>query len=104
MVIIWTENAQNDLFDYKKNSKIITNQKIENYISSLIDYVENLKNFSKLGKFLFIKNNYEVRQLIYKMHRIFYAISNDKIYILNIYHTARNINIFFKDLENYDLI
>ena len=50
-----------------------------------------------LGKFIFKINNFEIRQLIYKMHRILYSTKEDKIYILVISHTTRN----YKEIVNY---
>ena len=64
MLIIWTENAKNNLIDYKKHSQIITKGKVEKYINSLINYVNNLEDFEALGKFLFNRNDFEFRQYI----------------------------------------
>ena len=100
MIVIWTNNAKNDLIYYKQNSKITTEEKIENYINSLIDYINTLNNFHNLGKFLFNNSNFEIRQLIYHKHRIFYAINDNNIYILNIIHVSRNIEGIVKYLKN----
>ena len=99
MVVIWTENAKKNLQDYKQNSNIIMDNKVESYITSLIQYVDNLSNFSKLGKFLFNRNRLEIRQLIYKFHRIFYAINKDKIFILSISHTSRSLSNAIKEVK-----
>ena len=101
MKIIWTENAKNDLNKYKQNSKIIIDTKIEEYISSLIDYVDNLTNYHELGKFLFYKKDFEIRQLIYHMHRIYYAIHTNTIYVLVISHTKRNTYEAIKTINNF---
>ena len=98
MKIIWLKSAKDDLNSYKENSKIITDKKVEDYINSLIDYVDTLQDFHQTGKFLFNNNGFEIRQLLYHMHRIFYAISNGNIYVISIYHTSRNINNILKYL------
>ncbi len=103
MTIVWSENAQNDIKDYIKNSRMLTDGKIENYISSLIDFANDLQYSPEMGRFLFNHDNFEIRQLIYSMHRIFYAIYNDNIYILNVYHTSRNINNIIEYLKTINL-
>lgn len=105
MNVVWSKNAKDDLNSYMQNSKLITDAKIEDYVSSLIDYVSTLNEFHKIGKFLFIKNNFEIRQLIYRMHKIFYAIINDNVYIINIYNTSRNINniLGYLKSKNFDI-
>lgn len=101
MIIKWTENAKQNLLEYKQNSKIITPEKIELYINSLIDYVNNLENFHSLGKFLFHIDRFEVRQLIYHKHRIFYAINDNIVSILYIISTSRDLNYTLKLIKDY---
>lgn len=91
MIVVWSKNAKDDLVNYKQKSSIFTEEKIEDYINSLVDYVNNLGDFHKLGKFLFNRGNSEIRQLIYREHRIFYSVNNDTINILNVYHFSKNI-------------
>ena len=101
MIVFWTENAKNDLVNYKQNSKIITPQKVENYINSLIEYVDTLNEFHELGKFLFNIEDFEIRQLIYHKHKIFYALHSNKIYILVVSHTSRNPKEIIKTIKSY---
>ena len=103
MVIRWTNKAKQDLINYKENSKIVTDGKVEEYIHSLVDYVDILNTSNKLGKFLFNRGNLEFRQLVYKMHKIFYVIDKNSIYILTIVHTKKkpiDINSFLKEYYN----
>lgn len=100
MVINWSENAINDLKQYKQKSQIYTPNKLKNYILSLMKYVDNLYMCPRLGKLLFIHNNFEFRQLIYEMHKIFYSISDNEIYILTIVHTSHNIEGTIRYLSN----
>lgn len=99
MKVIWTENAKNNLIDYQQNSSITTEGKIGKYINSLIDYVNSLSDFQELGKFLFNKKGFQFRILIYRSHRIFYAIHNNITYILVISHINRNFDTIIKYLK-----
>lgn len=93
MIVIWSNNAKKDLLRFSQNNT-------KDYINSLINYIDNLENFSKLGKFLFKRNYLEIRQLIYHMHRIFYAINNNIVYILVISHTSQDVHPHIKYLKN----
>lgn len=101
MEIIWTANAKKDLFDFLQSSKLSSNSKIISYINSLTNYVEILSTYSSLGKILFHINDLEIRQLIYKKHRILYFINSNQIIILSVIHVSRDINHIINFLKNY---
>ncbi len=101
MKVVWSENAKQDLLNYKQNSKIISSNKINSYINNLIEYVDSLNTFYELGKFLFNKNGYIIRQLIYNNHKIFYAIKENTVYILLVSHTSRNPQEIIKVINSY---
>lgn len=92
MVVVWSKSAINDLKSYSEHSKIITDGKIQKYIDSLIDYASSLSFTPNLGKEFLTYKNITIRQLLYKMHRIFYYIENDEIIIIQITHTSRDID------------
>lgn len=96
MVIIWQKQAKQDLKEYSAHSKI---SKIKEYISELVNYVDLLSSSPELGKTFLNINGTELRQLIFRMHRIFYFINNEKIVIAKVVHTSRNIDnviLYFK--------
>jgi len=92
MDIVWLEDARNDLINYMKNSSIITDGKVEDYIINLVDYVDTLENTPYLGKLFFNHKGIEVRQLIYRMHRIIYYVKDNEVRILAVIHCARDID------------
>lgn len=101
MEIIWLDDAKNDLINYRQNSSIITEEKIENYLNDLVEYITSLTTYPYLGKLFFHHNGTEVRQLLYKRHRIIYYIQNNEIRILAIIHTSRDIDTAMKYLNNF---
>ena len=103
MVVIWSELAINDLKNYSKNSKMITDGKVKKYLDSLVDYSNSLEFSPELGKAFLTYNNVIIRQLLYKMHRIFYYIENDEIIIIQVSHTRRNVNTVIKLIKKYFL-
>lgn len=57
----------------------------------MVKYVSTLENFEKLGINFGTYNTKQVRQLIYKKHRVFYHITSDKVFILSITHMAQDL-------------
>ena len=96
MVIKWTTSAKQDLKDFIKNARIYNPTQ---YVTSLMDYAENLAISNQLGKFLFSINELEIRQLIYKKHRIIYYVEVDEVVILSVVHTARNLTKYIEFLK-----
>lgn len=101
MDIVWQKQAKQDVKNFMQNSQIYTETKIKNYINSLIDYTDNLSSSPYLGKSFCILKNIELRQLIFRMHRIFYYIENNTIYILAVVHTTRDVNNVIKYFKDY---
>ena len=86
---------------YSKYSKILSENKVKSYIIDLVKYVGDLSITPELGKSFININGIEYRQLIFKIHRIFYYIKNEKVIVVKIIHKARNIdniaNILFSN-------
>ena len=73
MVIIWSDFAKSNLQDFIKYSKL-SSPTI--YANELVNAVSILEDNSRAGRKLSLNNNVdEIRQLIYKVHRIIYRIS-----------------------------
>lgn len=68
---------------------------MKNYINKLVDYTETLEKMPKIGK----KINYEIRQIIYKKHKIIYNIRAEDIVILAVIHTRLDLNKALKNLK-----
>ena len=98
MVINWTKPAQLDLKNYFLYTKTLHPEK---YILNLIDYVDILKKFPSLGKNYIQINNTDIKMLIYKMHKIFYYIKNEQIYILKVAHGYMNDDTILKAFNDF---
>lgn len=94
MVIIVTKKAKNDLYDLLYNAKGNTSNNVLKYIKEVVDYIEIISQSPQIGRIIY--KNY--RQLVYKKHKIYYIIKNNKIYILRIIHSSRKFN-FQKELN-----
>lgn len=101
MVVIWQKEATEDLKDYTQKSRMYTENKVKHYVVSLSEYAELLENNPKMGKVIYKYKNIEIRQLLYKMHRIIYYIKGNKIIIAKVVHTARNVDRVIEYLTKY---
>lgn len=58
----------------------------------LIDYTDILETMSEIGKkTIFFMYDYEIRQMSYKKHRIFYYINGKEVVILAVIHTRLDV-------------
>ena len=97
MVINWSNFAKKDLYEYRINSTI---NNVSEYINNLVDYIDCLISNPFLGRHKFnLDDGTEVRELIYKMHRILYTVENDFITILVVAHTLRDVQHIIDELK-----
>ena len=90
--IVWSKTALLDLkniYDYiAKDSKLYAIRLIERIIAA----VDQLENFPYSGRIIPEKNDEFFREIILGNYRIFYKIiSQNKISILRIHHSAKNV-------------
>src|SRR6056297_2382558 len=58
----------------------------------IIESIQKLKNFTKIGRIVTEIENPEIRELFYKSYRIIYRIQQDCIEIVSIFHGSRIID------------
>ena len=97
MVVIWKKPARLDLQNYFKYTETLHP---EEYIFNLIDYVDTLKTFPNLGIEYIKIYDFEIHFLIYRMHKVYYYIKNNKINIIKVAHTHMNEATILKSLKN----
>lgn len=98
-MLIWTDNAILHIQEFIKEARTDTEETAKAYMNKLIDYVDSLDNMPKVGKKLEMISNYELRQLIYKSHRIIYTVKVDDIVILAVLHTRLDIAKALKKIQ-----
>ena len=98
MVINWSEFAIENLRDFIKITKIYN---IAEYTNELFEYTDNLKDNNSLGKYILIFNSYEIRQLVFKKHKILYYIYDNEIRILALIHSSQDYGSILKQMLKY---
>ena len=104
MQVKWSNKSNNDILEFISYAKVNSLNTYSSYMHNLVGTVYDLQNSPRMGRFLFYayKNSkkLEIRQLIYKKHRIIYYIS-DNIYIVTILHEKMDFNSFAKNINKY---
>lgn len=62
-------------------------------INEIVKSTESLEMFPYMGRKVPERNLTQFRELIYKSYRIIYEVQSNKIIILRIWHSARNLPI-----------
>lgn len=99
MVIKLTDTAKKDLRDFLLYSKAYREENKHFYINSLVEYIKNLNQFPDLGKTLFKIKKIEIKQLVYKKHKILYYYDFNQIYIITIIHNSRDMSKVLKSIK-----
>ncbi len=99
--VIWTEPALNDLSeiaDYIALDKASAARKLVQKVFSVTD---RLQQFPESGRYPPELDNSRYREIIVKPCRIFYRINKDKIYILYVLRSERQLrNYLIEEREN----
>ena len=98
-MLIWTDNAISHIQEFIKDARTDTEETAKAYMNKLVDYVDALDNMPKAGKKLEMTANYELRQLIYKSHRIIYTVKENDIVILAVLHTRLDMGKALKKMK-----
>ena len=99
-MVIWTDNAISHITKFIDESIADNEEEKKTYMRKLVDYTEILEKMPRIGKDMKKKIlNYEIRQLIYRKHRIIYNIDGVNVVILAALHTRLDINKALKNLR-----
>ena len=91
--LIWTDQAINDLEDIGNYISKSSNKYAKLTIKKLYNRTHILKKFPFSGRVVPEKKDLNLREIIEGNYRIiFEIISDDLVYVLGIYHSARDLN------------
>lgn len=91
-MVIWTDRAISHITEFIDEVGADTEETAKSYMRKLIDYTEILETMPEIGKNMqYVISNYEIRQLIYRKHRIIYHIKGKDIVILSVLHTRLDL-------------
>lgn len=62
------------------------------FAEKIFNALENISLYNKLGKIVYEFNNENIREIDFWSYRVIYEIHKDKIVILGILHSKRNLD------------
>ncbi len=92
MKIDWTEPAISDLTAIREYIGKDAEYYASSFIQKIIEAVEKLKRFPKLGRMVPEAEEKNIREIIFQNYRIMYKIQKNQIFILTIIHGSRNLS------------
>ena len=99
-MVVWSDNAISHITEFIDEAREETKGIAKSYMRKLVEYTDILDIMSKIGKKTkFFISDYEVRQIIYKKHRIFYNIKGNNVIILAVIHTRLDVEKALKKLK-----
>ena len=99
-MVVWTDNAISHITEFIDEVREGTEKTAKTYMRKLVDYTDILETMPEIGKKTnFYIFDYEIRQMIYKKHRIFYNIKGKDVVILAIIHTRLDVGKALRRLK-----
>ena len=99
-MVVWTDNAISHITEFIDEVREGTEKTAKTYMRKLVDYTDILETMPEIGKKTnFYIFDYEIRQMIYKKHRIFYNIKDKDVVILAIIHTRLDVGKALRRLK-----
>ena len=99
-MVVWTDNAISHITEFIDETREGTEETAKTYMRKLVDYTDTLETMPETGKKTnFYISDYEIRQMIYKKHRIFYNIKGKDVVILAIIHTKLDVGKALRKLK-----
>ena len=89
--LVWTINAKNDLKEIYEYIAIDSKYYANTFVEKIRNTTKKLKKYPNIGRIVPEYNLDEIRELIYQNYRIIYKISKKKLYIVSIFHAARDL-------------
>lgn len=86
---IWSERAKFDVTNSINRHLLYYQTNTIRFFNNLMDFLEILNSMPYLGKVI-SNYDFEIRQIIYKKHRILYTIKTHTVFILRIIHIRMN--------------
>ncbi len=90
--IKFTDRALKDISETAEYISLNSHQFARKFTSSIIEKVQMLQSFPKIGRVVDEFGIEEIREIFYQQYRIVYhIISDDEIHILTVQHSSRNL-------------
>ena len=89
--IIWSKEAENNLLEIKQYIAQDSVLYAEKIVKGIVEKIQTLISHPEQGMLVLKSNNISYRRLLYKSYRIIYFYRQSIIYVVAIFHQARQI-------------
>lgn len=93
MRIKWTNEALIRLFEIEDFISLDSPERAEKFVDQIIEHAETLSDKPLRGRTVPEISNPDIRELIFKKHRIVYRIKGNSLYILTVFEGHRLLRI-----------
>ena len=101
-ILIWSETSKNDLKDIYSYIAQDSRHYAKSLINKINQSAKKLKYYPEIGRVVPEYQNLTIREIIFQNYRIIYQISENKIFILTVFHTSRDLRKF--ELEDWEIV
>jgi len=96
--LIWTEKAVEDLENIAEYIGTDSEYYAKDFIKRVIEQVEKLVQFPKIGRIVPEVGDENIREIIYHNYRVVYKMMKGAIYIVIISHGSYDLRSRLKDM------
>jgi plasmid stabilization system protein ParE len=93
MRIKWSNEALIRLFEIEDFISLDSSERAEKFVDQIIEHAETLSDKPLRGRTVPEISNPDIRELIFKKHRIVYRIKGNSLYILTVFEGHRLLRI-----------
>ena len=87
--LIISPEALDDLNEICDFIALDSDDRARNFITKIVDLIEDIPKFPRIGRMVPEYNNEEIREKIFNEYRVVYKLGKDKIEIVHIAHGSK---------------
>ena len=91
--IVWSERARSDLIGILDYIAMDSSDAARTFIASLMQKVEALADFPRLGRVVPEYSNADLREIIFGKYRIVYTVSDTAICIVTVFEGHKRVEL-----------
>lgn len=94
MTVEWMPRAEAQADEIAENLRIRSPDRAFQWVTDLLELVENLERFPQMGRIIPERQNPALRELIFeKQYRVMYRVTADKVQILAVKHGRQDFDL-----------
>jgi toxin ParE1/3/4 len=96
--VTWSDNALSDIEEIAAYIERDSKYYADIIVSEIFDHARILSDFPRFGRKIPERNNPEIREIQLSPYRIIYKLTKDRIVIITVVHSRRNVRKLLRNL------